>query len=84
MRTRMCGPEGTFPPGHIIDLPESTAENLVRSGQAELVDPPELPVSLPYMQTDDVKAASPIEVTVTPEPPERAARTGRGWRRRKK
>lgn len=40
LRTLMANPNGVFFPGTIIELPVGEAEELVKGGYAEAVDPP--------------------------------------------
>lgn len=35
--TRMAGPEGNFPSGHILEVTDQKGKSLVKSGYAEIV-----------------------------------------------
>lgn len=38
MKTLMCGPNGTYHPGGVVELPDETAQMLIAEGYADLVE----------------------------------------------
>lgn len=52
---RMAGPDGTFGPGDVVDVPTATAQILIMNGSATPVDAPVVdagaPVDAPQIET---------------------------------